>query len=122
MTYDQIQDRIDEIRTFQARHHLTVVRITNALKGKPQNPAQLREELDAQNIEMDHSIIERGQLESRLRQMSLARREEKEARDNVRQIACALLANPELVENDHAAIVNDAMEIEQLIQTLTFRS
>lgn len=118
MTYDQIQARIDKIRTFQLKHHLIVARITNALKGRPQNPAQLREELDHQNIEMERAIETRAQLDAQLRDLSLKRREEEKARDNVRQIVCALLANPELVDNEHADIVNDAAQIELLIQSL----
>ena len=117
-TFDTLQERLDELRLFQALHHIRVARLTALLKSRPHNPGVIRDELAAHNDQMEQALAERKTIEAKMRDLTLQRREIKEAKDNVRQIVCAMMANPEFVENDHADLVNDAAQVELLIQSL----
>lgn len=119
-TTTELQKRLDHLRWFQACHHLRIGKLTAALKGRPQNPGQLREELIKQNEEMESALTERTEIEGILRDIRRDQSDLKEARANVRQLVAAMLANPELVENDHASLVHDAAQVECLIQALQF--
>ena len=118
-TFDTLQERLDELRLFQSLHHIRVARLPALLKSRPQNPGEIRDELAAHNDQMEQALAERKTIEAKMRDITLQRREIKEAKDNVRQIVCAMLANPEYTENCFEDLVVDAVHIESLVQSFT---
>lgn len=119
-TIETLQARLDELRLFQSRHAIRVSRITAAMRAKGADTAALSVELSLQNEKMEKALGARNRVEAKMRELKQARHEAEKARDNVRQLVAAMLANPESVENDHAALVWDAARVEQLIQSLNF--
>jgi seryl-tRNA synthetase len=114
------QERLDQIRLFQARHTITVQRLLNKIKSSrnPQATAAARDELDRANQMADALLEERNQLEVIIRDQRQAQRDDKEKRDAIRQIVCSILSNSNSIESDQTAIVSEAMDIEDLIQSL----
>lgn len=118
-TFDTLQERLDELRLFQSLHHIRVARLTALLKSRPQNPGEIRDELAAHNDQMEQALAERKTIEAKMRDITLQRREKKERQDNIRQIICGIVSNPNYLKDSDDFLAARAAAIENEIQAFT---
>lgn len=118
-TFDTLQERLDELRLFQSLHHIRVARLTALLKSRPQNPGEIRDELAAHNDQMEQTLAERKTIEAKMRDITLQRREKKERQDNIRQIICGIVSNPNYHKDSDDFLAARATAIENDIQAFT---